>query len=183
MILPMVGRAMEFINTWDHPEMVGVNPHVRHERKSGLRFTAGVTQALDHGKLFHINLNGQRGMKYDRELVFGHRYPYNAFSLVDLLEGKGLDGGKAYMGPRHVDYKPSRTEDFTGVWDSATANMCMDLLLKECAKAFRADPEVQAAIEETKHNQLAQTTLGADETVADLMAGTSVDKRLDADSY
>jgi xylose isomerase len=150
---------------------------------AGLNFTAGIAQALDHGKLFHIDLNGQRGIKYDQDMVFGHGDLFNAFSLVDLLENGGPNGSKAYTGPRHFDYKPSRTEDITGVWDSAAANMRMYLLLKERAKAFRADPEVLAAIEETKQNELAQTTLGADETVADLMANTSAYETFDADSY
>ncbi|PKQ18244.1 MAG: xylose isomerase, partial [Actinobacteria bacterium HGW-Actinobacteria-8] len=182
-LLPTVGHAMAFINTLDHPEMVGLNPEVGHEQMAGLNFTAGIAQALDHGKLFHIDLNGQRGIKYDQDMVFGHGDLFNAFSLVDLLENGGPNGGKAYTGPRHFDYKPSRTEDITGVWDSAAANMRMYLLLKERAKAFRADPEVLAAIEETKQHELAQTTLGADETVADLMANTSVYETFDADSY
>ncbi len=182
-LLPTVGHAMAFINTLDHPEMVGLNPEVGHEQMAGLNFTAGIAQALDHGKLFHIDLNGQRGIKYDQDMVFGHGDLYNAFSLVDLLENGGPNGGKAYTGPRHFDYKPSRTEDITGVWDSAKANMRMYLLLKERAKAFRADPEVQEAILATKQDQLAQTTLGADETVADLIADKSVYETFDADSY
>ncbi|MCB2413283.1 xylose isomerase [Demequina sp. TTPB684] len=182
-LLPTVGHAMAFINTLDHPELVGLNPEVGHEQMAGLNFTAGIAQALDHGKLFHIDLNGQRGIKYDQDLVFGHGDLYNAFSLVDLLENGGPNGGKAYTGPRHFDYKPSRTEDIDGVWASAKANMRMYLLLKERAQAFRADPEVQEAIKATKQDQLAQTTLGEGETVADLLADTSVYETFDADSY
>ncbi len=114
---------------------------------AGLNFAAGIAQALYHGKLFHIDLNGQRGIKYDQDLVFGHGDLHNAFALVDLLENGGPNGGPAYDGPRHFDYKPSRTEDITGVWDSAAANMRTYLLLKERAAAFRADPEVQEALE------------------------------------
>ncbi len=182
-LLPTVGHAMAFIDTLDHPEMVGLNPEVGHEQMAGLNFTAGIAQALDHGKLFHIDLNGQRGIKYDQDLVFGHGDLYNAFSLVDLLENGGPNGARAYTGPRHFDYKPSRTEDLGGVWESAKANMRMYLLLKERTKAFRADPEVQEAIKATKQDQLAQTTLGAGESVADLLADTSVYETFDADSY
>ena len=113
---------------------------------AGLNFAAGIAQALYHGKLFHIDLNGQRGIKYDQDLVFGHGDLHNAFALVDLLENGGPGGVPAYDGPRHFDYKPSRTEDETGVWDSAAANMSTYLLLKERAAAFRADPEVQEAL-------------------------------------
>ncbi|BDZ60401.1 xylose isomerase [Demequina sediminis] len=182
-LLPTVGHAMAFINTLDHPELVGLNPEVGHEQMAGLNFTAGIAQALDHGKLFHIDLNGQRGIKYDQDLVFGHGDLFNAFSLVDLLENGGPNGGAAYTGPRHFDYKPSRTEDIDGVWESAKANMRMYLLLKERAAAFRADPEVQEAIAATRQLELAQTTLNEGETVADLLADTSAYEQFDADAY
>ena len=81
---------------------------------AGLNFAAGIAQALYHDKLFHIDLNGQRGIKYDQDLVFGHGDLHNAFALVDLLENGGPGGVPAYDGPRHFDYKPSRTEDETG---------------------------------------------------------------------
>ena len=126
--------------------MVGLNPEVGHEQMAGLNFVHGIAQALWHGKLFHIDLNGQRGIKFDQDLVFGHGDLLNAFFLVDLLENGGPDGGPAYDGPRHFDYKPLRTEDIDGVWASAAANMRTYLLLKERAAAFRADPEVQAAL-------------------------------------
>ncbi|WP_062297985.1 xylose isomerase [Demequina maris] len=182
-LLPTVGHAMAFINTLDHPELVGLNPEVGHEQMAGLNFTAGIAQALDHGKLFHIDLNGQRGIKYDQDLVFGHGDLINAFSLVDLLENGGPNGSPAYTGPRHFDYKPSRTEDFDGVWESAKANMRMYLILKERAAAFRADPEVQEAIAATRQDELAQTTLGAGETTADLLADTSAYEDFDPDAY
>ena len=126
--------------------MVGLNPEVGHEQMAGLNFVHGIAQALWHGKLFHIDLNGQHGIKYDQDLVFGHGDLLNAFSLVDLLENGGPGGGPAYDGPRHFDYKPLRTEDIDGVWASAAANMRTYLLLKERAAAFRADPEVQEAL-------------------------------------
>lgn len=143
-LLPTLGHAIAFIDTLERPELFGVNPEVGHEQMAGLNLTAGIAQALYCGKLFHIDLNGQRGIKYGQDLVFGHGDLQNAFSLVDLLEHGSPVGGPAYDGPRHFDYKPSRTEDFSGVWDSATANMRMYLLFKERARAFRADPEVQA---------------------------------------
>ncbi len=141
-LLPTVGHALAFISTLAHPERVGLNPEVGHEQMAGLNFVHGIAQALWQGKLFHIDLNGQRGVKYDQDLVFGHGDLLNAFALVDLLEHGGTAGGPGYDGPRHFDYKPSRTEDVDGVWASAAANMSTYLLLKERAAAFRADPEV-----------------------------------------
>jgi xylose isomerase len=182
-LLPTVGHAIAFINTLERPELVGVNPEVGHEQMAGLNFTAGIAQALYQGKLFHIDLNGQRGIKYDQDLVFGHGDLHNAFSLVDLLENGGPNGGPSYDGPRHFDYKPSRTEDSNGVWDSAEANMRTYLLLKERAQAFRADPEVQEALAASRVPELSQPTLGEGESYDDLLADRSAWEDFDADAY
>jgi xylose isomerase len=182
-LLPTIGHAMAFINTLEHPDMVGLNPETGHEQMAGLNFTAGIAQALEHGKLFHIDLNGQRGIKYDQDLVFGHGDLVNAFSVVDLIEFGGPNGGRAYDGPRHFDYKPSRTEDYDGVWESARANIRMYLLLKERARAFRNDPEVQEALKASRVAEINQSTLGKGETYQDLLADKSAYENFDADSY
>jgi xylose isomerase len=162
--------------------MVGVNPEVGHEQMAGLNFVHGVAQALWQGKLFHIDLNGQRSIKYDQDLVFGHGDLINAFFLVDLLESAGPDGARSYEGPRHFDYKPSRTEDFSGVWASAEANMRTYLLLKERAAAFRADPEAQAALAASRVAELSVPTLADGESYADLLADRSAFEDFDADA-
>jgi len=182
-MLPTVGHALAFIETLERPELFGVNPEVGHEQMAGLNFAAGIAQALYQGKLFHIDLNGQRGIKYDQDLVFAHGDLANAFALVDLLENGGPDGGQAYTGPRHFDYKPSRTEDITGVWDSARANIQNYLLLKERAKAFRADPEVQEALAASRVPEIQVPTLGAGEGYKELLADRSAFEDFDADSY
>src|SRR5664279_4570007 len=148
---------------------------------AGLNFVHSIAQALWQGKLFHIDLNGQRGIKYDQDLMFGHGDLLNAFFLVDLLENGGIAGTRAYDGPRHFDYKPLRTEDIDGVWASAAANMTTYLLLKERAVAFRADPEVQQAMAASGITELAEPTLAAGETVADLLADRSAFEEFDAD--
>jgi xylose isomerase len=182
-LLPTVGHALAFINSLAHPELVGLNPEVGHEQMAGLNFAAGVAQALYHDKLFHIDLNGQRGIKFDQDLVFGHGDLHNAFALVDLLENGGPDGGPAYVGPRHFDYKPSRTEDESGVWDSAAANMSNYLMLKERAHAFRADPEVQRALDSAKVFEIEESTLRPGETVDDLKSDRSLWEDFDTQSY
>jgi xylose isomerase len=182
-LLPTVGHALAFIETLERPELFGVNPEVGHEQMAGLNFAAGIAQALYSGKLFHIDLNGQRGIKYDQDLVFGHGDLPNAFALVDLLENGGPDGGQSYQGPRHFDYKPSRTEDITGVWDSAAANMRNYLLLKERTQAFRADPEVQEALAASRVAEIREETLSVGETYSDLLADRSAFEDFDADSY
>jgi xylose isomerase len=180
-LLPTVGHALAFIAELEHGDIVGVNPEVGHEQMAGLNFTAGIAQALWAGKLFHIDLNGQRGIKYDQDLVFGHGDLLNAFFLVDLLEHGAPGGGPAYDGPRHFDYKPLRTEDVDGVWVSAAANMRTYLLLKERAGAFRADPEVADAMTASGVADLATPTLRSGETVRDLLADPSAFEEFDAD--
>jgi len=182
-LLPTVGHALAFIETLAHPEIVGVNPETGHEQMAGLNFVHGISQALYAGKLFHIDLNGQRSIKFDQDLVFGHGDLVNAFALVDLLEHGGPQGGPAYAGPRHFDYKPSRTEDVAGVWASAAANMRMYLLLRERAAAFRSDPEVAEALAQAKVAELRQPTLAPGETYAELLADRSAYEDFDTDSY
>ncbi len=160
--LPTIGHAMAFINTLDHPEMVGLNPEVGHEQMSNLNFVHGIAQALWQGKLFHIDLNGQHGPKFDQDLVFGHGDVKSAFFLVDLLEHY------KYSGPKHFDYKPARTEDDAGVWQSATSNMRTYLLLKERAIAYRKDPRVIDAMKESRIPELEVPTLAKGETWKDL---------------
>ncbi len=174
-LLPTIGHALAFINSLEHRDIVGLNPEVGHEQMAGLNFVHGIAQALWHGKLFHIDLNGQRGIKFDQDLVFGHGDLLSAFFLVDLLEGSDYDG------PRHFDYKPSRTEDDKGVWASAAANMRTYLLLKERAAAYRADPEVQAALEEARVGEIHAPTLGVGETYVDLLNDRKSWEDFDAD--
>jgi xylose isomerase len=181
-LLPTVGHALAFISTLEHADMVGVNPEVGHEQMSNLNFVHAISQALWQGKLFHIDLNGQHGPKFDQDLVFGHGDLQSAFYLVDLLENGGPEGAPAYDGPRHFDYKPMRTEDINGVWASAAANMRTYLLLKERAKAFRADPEVQAALAASKVPELAIPTLAPGESYENLLADRSAYEDFDADA-
>ena len=164
MFLPTIGHAMAFIETLEHSEMVGLNPEVGHEQMAGLNFVHGVAQALWQGKLFHIDLNGQHGIKYDQDLVFGHGDLQSAFYLVDLLETYGYDG------PRHFDYKPLRTDIGDDVWVTAEANMRTYLILKERAAAFRADPEVQAALKAARVDELNTPTMSDGETIEALRA-------------
>ena len=181
-LLPTIGHALAFISTLDHADLVGVNPEVGHEQMSNLNFVHGIAQALWQGKLFHIDLNGQHGPKFDQDLTFGHGDLLSAFFLVDLLENGGPTGGRAYDGPRHFDYKPLRTEDMDGVWASAAANMATYLLLKERSQAFRADPEVQAALVTSKVAELAVPTLAPGETYDALLADRSAFEDFDADA-
>jgi xylose isomerase len=92
---------------------------------------------------------------------------------VDLLENGAPGGGPTYEGDRHFDYKPLRTESMEGVWESALANMELYLTLRERAKSFRADPEVQEALAASEVAELAEPTLDAGESYEQLLADRS----------
>lgn len=173
-LLPTVGHALAFINELERPDRVGLNPEVGHEQMAGLNFPHGIAQALWHDKLFHIDLNGQSGIKYDQDLRFGAGDLRQAFWLVDLLESAGYDG------PRHFDFKPPRTEDFDGVWASAAGCMRNYLLLAERSRAFRADPEVQAALAASRLPELALPT--AEDGLTGLLADRSAFEEFDVDA-
>ncbi|MFI0900381.1 xylose isomerase [Streptomyces sp. NPDC020983] len=175
-LLPTIGHALAFINSLERPELVGLNPEVGHEQMAGLNFPHGIAQALWHGKLFHIDLNGQTGIKYDQDLRFGAGDLRSAFWLVDLLENSD------YEGPRHFDFKPPRTEDYDGVWASAAGCMRNYLILKERAAAFRADPAVQEALRAARLDELAQPTVAEGEGLAGLLADKSAFEDFDVEA-
>ena len=136
------GNMLAFIETLDHPEMVGVNPEVAHEHMAGLNFTHQVAQALEAGKLWHIDLNDQAFGRYDQDFRFGMMNLKSAFFLVKLLEDYN------YEGPLHFDAHAMRTEDYMGVKDFAHGCMRTYMILKEKAEIFNADPEIQALLAE-----------------------------------
>lgn len=136
------GHMLAFINTLDHPEMVGVNPEVAHEHMAGLNFVHGVAQAMEAGKLFHIDLNDQAFGRYDQDFRFGAVNLKSAFFLVKLLEDNKYDAS------RHFDAHAYRTEDYEGVKDFARGCMRTYLILKEKAAQWNADTEIQSIVAE-----------------------------------
>ena len=136
------GHMLAFIQTLDYPDMIGVNPEVAHEHMAGLNFVHGVAQAIDAGKLFHIDLNDQAFGRYDQDFRFGAVNLKSAFFLVKLLEDNGYDGS------RHFDAHAYRTEDYEGVKDFARGCMSTYLTLKEKAACWNADQEIQALVAE-----------------------------------
>jgi xylose isomerase len=164
--LPTVGHMLAFIERLEHPEMVGVNPEVAHETMAGLSFLHAVAQAQWAGKLFHIDLNGQRIGRYDQDFRFGAVGIKDAFFLVKLLEDSGYDGA------RHFDARPLRVESVEGIWDFASGCMRTYLALKAKAEEWSSDAGIQTALEEAKVPELAVETVGAysKEKVDELLA-------------
>jgi len=141
---PTTASYLGFIPTLDHPEMVGVNPEVAHEQMAGLNFVHAIAQAIDAGKLFHIDLNDQKPGRFDQDLRFGAESQKAMFFLVQLLETSG------YEGPRHFDAHALRTESPDGVWDFAAGCMRTYLILKDKAERFGKDAEIQGLLAEIR---------------------------------
>jgi xylose isomerase len=134
---PTTGHYLAFIQTLEHPGMVGVNPEVAHEHMAGLNFTHAVAAALSAGKLFHIDLNDQEFGRYDQDFRFGSANLRHALFLVKLLEEHG------YKGPRHFDSHAYRTADRADVIAFARGSMRTYLMLREKARRWAADGEIR----------------------------------------
>lgn len=140
--LATTGNMLGFIATLDKPDNVGVNPEYAHETMAGLNFVHHVAQAIDAGKLFHIDLNGQKPGRFDQDLRFGQEDQKTNFFLVKLLEDSG------YAGPKHFDAHALRTSDANDVWEFAKGCMRTYLILQEKVAKFNADAEIQGIIKE-----------------------------------
>jgi len=141
---PTTASYLALIPTLAHPDMVGVNPAVAHEHMAGLNFFHAVAQALEAGKLFHIDLNDQKPGRFDQDLRFASESIKPLFFLVKLLEESGYDG------PRHFDAHAYRSEDQEGVWEFAAGCMRTYLILKEKAKQFCNHAGIQALLAEIR---------------------------------
>jgi xylose isomerase len=158
---PTAGSMLGFIPTLDQPELFGVNPEFAHDTMAGLNFAHAVAQILDAGKLFHIDLNDQKMGRFDQDLRFGAENIKTAFMLVKLLEDA------QYAGPKQFDAHALRTEDEEGVWAFAHGCMRTYLILKEKARQFNEDAEIQAALSAYRVS---------DAALEDLSRGFSADK-------
>ena len=147
---PTTASYLAFIETLDSPEMFGVNPEVAHEHMIGLNFYHVVAQAIDAGKLFHIDLNDQKFSRFDQDLRFGSESLKPLFFVVKLLEESGYDG------PRHFDAHAYRTENEQGVWDFARGCMRTYLVLKDKARQFREDAEIQELLTQIRGREEAE---------------------------
>jgi len=142
MYFAVTGSYLALIPTLDHPEMCGVNPEVAHEHMAGLNFVHHVAQAIEMGKLFHIDLNDQEFGRYDQDFRFGSANLKHAFFLVKLLEDN------KYNGSRHFDAHAFRQSNYEDVKAFARGNMRTYMILKEKAAKWNADPEIQGMLKQ-----------------------------------
>jgi xylose isomerase len=170
MYFPTTAAYLGFIPTLAHPEMVGVNPEVAHEQMAGLNFCHAVAQAIEAGKLFHIDLNDQKPGRFDQDLRFASESIKPLFFLVKLLEESGYDG------PRHFDAHAYRTESAEGVWDFARGCMRTYLILKDKARQFREHREIQALLAEFQEPAGTPAAAGFTRSGADALLARTFDR-------
>ena len=177
--LPTVGHCLAFIEALADPEIVGVNPEVAHETMAGLSFAHAVAQALEAGKLFHIDLNAQKIGRYDQDYRFGAEGIKDTFFTVKVLEEGGYDG------PRHFDARPYRTDRDESIWDFAMGCMRTYKAFAEKVRQFNADPGIAEALDLAGAPELAVETVGAySAEAAEQLRGEHVDlEKLAARSY
>lgn len=138
--MAVTGSYLAFIETLDHPEMVGVNPEFAHEQMAGLNFTHHVAQALEAGKLFHIDLNDQEPGRFDQDLRFGSASYKRLFFLVKLLTDY------KYKGMKHFDSHAYRSSDYDDVLEFAKGSMRSYKILEAKAKQFKQDKDIKALL-------------------------------------
>jgi len=151
---PVTGSYLALINTLDHPEMVGVNPEFAHEQMAGINFVYVVAEALEAGKLFHIDLNDQEVGRFDQDLRFASQNYKHAFFLVKLLTDYG------YNGPKHFDSHAYRTADAADVKAFAAGSMRSYKILEHKAQQYAKNRQITKLLRQIVRpdNKLAKLT-------------------------
>ena len=72
------------------PTWSGSTPRSGTRRWPGSTSPTASQQAMWHDKLFHVDLNGQHGPRFDQDLRFGAGNLRGAFWTVDTLLGSGM---------------------------------------------------------------------------------------------
>jgi xylose isomerase len=153
LFMATTGNYLGFIETLDRPEMVGVNPEFAHEAMAGLNFPHHVAQAIERGKLFHIDLNDQEFGRFDQDFRFGSINYKTAFYLVKLLYDYN------YQGMKHFDAKGYRSSDWDDVIEFARGCMRTYKILEAKAKQFHEDPQIQKLIQKLHNDDQRLTEL------------------------
>jgi xylose isomerase len=133
MYLPTTGHALAFIETLEHPFLVGVNPEVAHVKMAGLNPYHEFAQAIEVGKLLDVHLNGQKIGRFDQDLALGADDIKDIFFVVKLLKDHGYRGTVAF------DAHPYRTE--VEPWDFVERCMRTYKMLAEKVDRLNRDAE------------------------------------------
>ncbi len=142
MYFSVTGSYLGFIPTLKHPQMCGVNPEFAHETMAGLNFVHHVAQALEAGKLFHIDLNDQVPGRYDQDFRFASVNYKSNFFLVKLLSDY------KYKGMKHFDSHAYRQSDYGDVLEFAKGSMRNWKILEHKVQQFNADKKIQKLLKD-----------------------------------
>lgn len=146
LFMPVTGSYLGFISTLDRPEMVGVNPEFAHEQMAGLNFPLVVAEALEAGKLFHIDLNDQEVGRFDQDLRFASQSYKHAFFLVKLLTDH------RYRGSKHFDSHAYRSSDYQDVKAFVAGSMRSYKILEAKAARFNQDRKIQSLLHKIRRD-------------------------------
>lgn len=142
MYFSVTGSYLGLIPTLKHPQMCGVNPEFAHETMAGLNFTHHVAQALEMGKLFHIDLNDQVPGRYDQDYRFASvNYKANFFLVKLLCDYK-------YKGMKHFDSHAYRQSDYGDVVEFVKGSMRNWKILEHKVAQFNADKDIQKLLKQ-----------------------------------
>jgi xylose isomerase len=142
MYFSVTGSYLALIPSLKYPQMCGVNPEFAHETMAGLNFTHHVAQALEMGKLFHIDLNDQVPGRYDQDYRFASvNYKANFFLVKLLTDYK-------YTGMKHFDSHAFRQSDYGDVIEFAKGSMRNFKILEHKVKQFNADKQIQKLLKD-----------------------------------
>jgi len=131
--LATTGHALAFIETLEHPFMVGVNPEFAHIKMAGLNPYHEYAQAIEMGKLVDVHLNGQKIGRFDQDMSLGADGLKDAFFVVKLLKDHHYRGTVAF------DAHPFRTE--IDPWDFVDRCMRTYRMLAEKVDRLERDRE------------------------------------------
>ena len=182
-LLPTLGHALAFISTLEHADMVGINPEVGHEQMANLNYTHGIAQALWQGKLFHIDLNGQSGPKFDQDLIFGHGNLLTRSSPSTCWR----TARRAAAGSRTTDRGTSTTSRCGPRTPLGSGSRPRPTCAPTCCSSSERrssgpTPRCSRPSADAKVAELWQPTLGDGETYTDLLADRSAWEDFDADA-
>ena len=126
-----------------HPSFCAATEHYA----IGLRLISGrlvhhVAQALEAGKLFHIDLNDQVPGRYDQDFRFASVNYKSNFFLVKLLSDY------KYKGMKHFDSHAYRQSDYGDVLEFAKGSMRNWKILEHKVQQFNADKKIQKLLKD-----------------------------------
>src|SRR5690606_10287655 len=106
-----------------------------------------VAQALEAGKLFHLDLNDQEMGRYDQDFRFGSVSYKAAFVLCKLITDHG------YKGMQHFDSHAYRQADRDDVKQFAAGSMRSWKIMEAKVEKFNKDRRIQSLLKKINRGE------------------------------